>query len=168
MASNTWYSNNSSGNGYSPSSNSNGGFSNRGWMQEDSNSNRSFKSGSYQQHNFIQSGSSSSSIGRSGFAFAQPMTPKTEAEKRKAKNDAVKKHREFKETVKFLENEELKDKENQLRNLKREKSEVIGEIRGLSKVFSTIAINNPTYMDEEFHRIRKALFNVANNAEKFT
>ena len=161
MASNTWYTDNSSGYGSSSSSSSSGGFSNEGWMQADSN--RGFKNGGYQEHTFNQSGSSSSRSGSSGFAFAQPKKPKTEEEKKRTRNEAVKRHREFKAHVEFLEEKELEDKKNQLRDQEREKSELIGEIRGLSNVFSTIAINNPSYMDEEFHRCRKELFKVANS-----
>ena len=161
MASNTWYSDSSSGNGSASSSSSSGGFSNEGWMQADSN--RGFKSGGYQQHIFNQSGSTSSRSGSSGFAFTQPKKPKTEEEKKKTRNEAVKRHREFKAFVEFLEEKELEDKKNQLRDQEREKRELIGEIRGLSNVFSTIAINNPSYMDEEFHRCRKELFKVANS-----
>ena len=118
-----------------------------------------------QQHTFNQYCSSSSSR---EFTFTQPNKPKTEEEKKKNRYEAVKRHRELMETVKFLENEELKEKENQLRNLEREKSEEIGKIKALSELFSIIVMNNPTYMDKDFHRCRKALFNIANNAEKIT
>ena len=58
-----------------------------------------------QQHTFNQYCSSSSSR---EFTFTQPNKPKTEEEKKKNRYEAVKRHRELMETVKLLENEELK------------------------------------------------------------
>ena len=155
-----WLTNNSSGNGFGQSSNSHGGFSNNWCMQADSN--RGFKSGSYQQHSFSQRGTSSSNTGNIGLSFSQPKRQKTEEEKKKNKYEAVKKFRLQKETEAFLEEEEIKDLKKKLREQEREKSELIGEARMLSKLFTNIAINNPNYTDKEFHRCRTALYNASN------
>ena len=147
-----WFSKNSSGNGFGQkTSNSQGGFSNNWCLQADSN--RGFKHGSYQEHTFSQRSTSS-------FAFAQPKKLKTEEEKKKDKKEAVRKHRLQKETVAYLENLEIEECKKKLREQEMMKSELIGEARALSNMFTNIAINNPTYMDEEFHRCRKALYAV--------
>ena len=82
--------------------------------------------------------------------------------RKKNKYEAVKKFRLQKETEAFLEEEEIKDLKKKLREQEREKSELIGEARMLSKLFTNIAINNPNYTDKEFHRCRTALYNASN------
>merc|ERR1712173_241547 len=163
MASNSWYSNNSSENENSQSSSNNGGFSNRGWIQTDSS--RGFKSGDYQQHTFYQSVSSSSRVGTSGSSFSQPKRQKTEEEKRKDRNDNVRRCRDVKGTVKFLQNVEIEENEEVIRNQERVKSELRGEVRCLNNMLESIYLSNPTYMDEEFHRCRNETYRVTHKSK---